>query len=171
MAARALPNHGQRAGREPLFDIHPRTGATLEVFYADRTVETFGRCGAGWFWWSRRRGYTPSGPAAGPFPTRYTAYRDAVTCKILTYRPGTSSRPRNRCIMKACTARGGPKTRHRCGRRWGPAISSGATCLISLAEIVQIGRLLRHPTPCGLRVAGHPETTGCRVSPEAPFGA
>src|SRR5258708_31441034 len=27
---------------------------------------------------------------------------------------------------------------------------------------------LRHPSPCGLRVAGHPETEGRRVSPEAP---
>jgi hypothetical protein len=41
---------GNRAGREPLFDIHPQTGATIEVFYADRTLETFGKCGPGWFW-------------------------------------------------------------------------------------------------------------------------
>ena len=27
---------------------------------------------------------------------------------------------------------------------------------------------LRHPSPCGLRVAGHPKTAGRRVSPEAP---
>ena len=27
---------------------------------------------------------------------------------------------------------------------------------------------LRHPLPCGLRVASHPKTTGRRVSPEAP---
>jgi len=32
---------------EPLFDIHPLTGASIEVFYADRAVETFGRVGAG----------------------------------------------------------------------------------------------------------------------------
>ena len=37
----------------PFFDVHPRTGATIEVFYADRALETFGRCGAGWFWWAR----------------------------------------------------------------------------------------------------------------------
>jgi hypothetical protein len=29
---------GKRAGREPLFDVHPQTGATIEVFYADRTL-------------------------------------------------------------------------------------------------------------------------------------
>ena len=58
---------GQRAGRPPLFDIPPQTGASIEVFYADRSMETFGRCGADWFWWPRRRGFSPDGPAAGPF--------------------------------------------------------------------------------------------------------
>ena len=72
------PNPGPRARLEPLFDIDPRTEASIEVFYADRTMETFGRCGAGWFWWPRRRGFTPTGSAAGPFPTSYAAYRDAV---------------------------------------------------------------------------------------------
>ena len=69
---------GQRAGRAPLFDIHPTTGASIEVFHADLTMETFGRCGAGWFWCSRRRGFSPDGPATGPFPTSYAAYRHAV---------------------------------------------------------------------------------------------
>jgi hypothetical protein len=64
--------------REPLFDVHPRTGISFEVFYSDRTLETFGRRGAGWFWWSRRRGYSPDGPATGPFPTSYAAYRHAM---------------------------------------------------------------------------------------------
>ena len=73
-----LPGPGKHAGHEPLYDVHPQTGATIEVFYSDRTLETFGRCGAGWFWCSRRRGYPPSGPAAGPFPTSYAAYRHAV---------------------------------------------------------------------------------------------
>jgi hypothetical protein len=40
---------------EPLYDILPLTGLSIEVFYADRTLETFGRGGAGWFWWPRRR--------------------------------------------------------------------------------------------------------------------
>ena len=70
---------GQRAEREPLFDVHPLTGATIEVFYADRTMETFGRCGAGWFWCARQRGFAPTGPATGPFATSYGAYRHAVT--------------------------------------------------------------------------------------------
>jgi hypothetical protein len=64
--------------REPLFDVLPRTGISFEVFYSDRTLETFGRCGGGWFWWSRRHGFSPEGAAAGPFATRYAAYRHAV---------------------------------------------------------------------------------------------
>jgi hypothetical protein len=66
-------------GQEPLFDIHPLTGAPIEVFYADRTLETFGRCGAGWFWGCRMRGFAPDGPPTGPFATSYAAYRDAMT--------------------------------------------------------------------------------------------
>jgi hypothetical protein len=64
--------------RAPFFDVHPQTGATIEVFYADRALETFGRCGAGWFWWDRRRGTSPAGPATGPFATSYSAYRHAI---------------------------------------------------------------------------------------------
>jgi hypothetical protein len=72
------PSPRQRARHEPVFDVDPRTGVSIEVFYADRTMETFGRGGAGWFWCSRRRGFSPSGRAAGPFPTSYAAYRDAL---------------------------------------------------------------------------------------------
>jgi hypothetical protein len=63
---------------EPLYDIHPRTGATMEVFYADRTLETFGRGGSGWFWWQRRPGFAPDSLATGPFATSYAAYRHAM---------------------------------------------------------------------------------------------
>ena len=51
---------------EPLYDIDPRTGACIEVFYADRALETFGRCGSGWFWWPRRRGLCAMWLAYGP---------------------------------------------------------------------------------------------------------
>jgi hypothetical protein len=68
----------RRSAYAPLYDIHPRTGASIEVFYADRSLETFGRNGAGWFWWPRRRGFSPEGPATGPFATSYAAYRDAM---------------------------------------------------------------------------------------------
>lgn len=63
---------------QPLFDIHPVTGASIEVFYADSTRASVGRGGAGWFWWPRQRGFAPTGPALGPFPTSYSAYRHAA---------------------------------------------------------------------------------------------
>ena len=63
---------------EPLFDVHPVTGLGLEVFYSDTRLATFGRGGAGFFWQMRRRGFAPDGPANGPFPTSYSAYRDAL---------------------------------------------------------------------------------------------
>jgi hypothetical protein len=73
-----LSNPRQHAVHAPLYDIDPRTGATIEVFYADRALETFGRGGAGWFWCFRRRGFAPTGPATGPFATSYAAYRHAL---------------------------------------------------------------------------------------------
>jgi hypothetical protein len=66
------------ARREPLSDINPQTGVGFEVFYSDRRLETFGRGGGGWFYWARRRGSSPEGPATGPFATSYAAYRHAV---------------------------------------------------------------------------------------------
>jgi hypothetical protein len=69
---------------EPLFDIHPRTGASIEVFYSDRRLEKFGRCGAGWFYWSGRRGFTPIGSPTGPFATSYAAYRHAMNAPAVT---------------------------------------------------------------------------------------
>ena len=72
---------GRHAGREPLYDVQPQTGVTIEVFYADRSLETFGRSGAGWFWWSRRRGHAPDGSPTGPFATSY-AYRHAMSTDL-----------------------------------------------------------------------------------------
>ena len=63
---------------EPLFDVHPVTDLSFEIFYADRTLESFGRVGTGWFWWPRRRGFAPDSTAQGPFPTSYSAYRNAM---------------------------------------------------------------------------------------------
>jgi hypothetical protein len=73
-----ISNPRQYARDEPHYDIDPRTGASIEVFYADRELETFGRCRAGWFWWSHRRGFSPDGPATGPLATSYAAYRHAL---------------------------------------------------------------------------------------------
>jgi hypothetical protein len=75
MVPRTPSNPRQHA---PFYDIDPRTGASIEVFYADRALETFGRCGAGWFWWPRRRGFSPVGLPTGPFATSYSAYRHAM---------------------------------------------------------------------------------------------
>jgi hypothetical protein len=60
------------------FDVDPLTGTSIEVFWADTTLETFGRGPSGWFWWPRGRGFAPEGPPHGPFPTSYSAYRDAL---------------------------------------------------------------------------------------------
>jgi hypothetical protein len=74
---------GCRQGEyEAIFDFHPVTGASFEVFYSDRTLESFGWSGAGWFWWPRRRGFAPEGKEMGPFPTDYTAYRSAVRSRV-----------------------------------------------------------------------------------------
>jgi hypothetical protein len=39
----------RRHQHKPIFDVHPVTGATIEIFFADRTRESFGKNGAGWF--------------------------------------------------------------------------------------------------------------------------
>ena len=73
-----------QCAHEPLYDILPQTGVSIEVFYADRTLETFGRDGAGWFWSPRRRGCSPDGSPTGPFATSYGAYRHAmVTARVI----------------------------------------------------------------------------------------
>jgi hypothetical protein len=95
---RATPADGQRRRNcEPLYDIEPHTGATIEVFYADRVLAaSFGKRGAGWVWWTCWRGGRPREPA-GPFSSKYRAYRDAFTgCGGLSGRqqsaPFTSNR-------------------------------------------------------------------------------
>jgi hypothetical protein len=63
---------------EPLYDTNPRTGASVEVFCADRVLaESFGR-GTGWFWWSCQCGFLPDGEPTGPFGTSYAAYRNWI---------------------------------------------------------------------------------------------
>jgi hypothetical protein len=71
-----------QCAHDPLYEINPQTGATIEVFYADRALETFGKCGAGWFWWPRRRGFPPEGRLTGPFATSYAAYRHAMNTAV-----------------------------------------------------------------------------------------
>jgi hypothetical protein len=71
----------------PIFDLHPVTGIGFEVFYADGTLPTLGGVRAGWFWLLRPHGSALAGPAVGPFPTSYSAYRDALD---LIHDEGTS---------------------------------------------------------------------------------
>src|ERR1700721_167712 len=86
---------------EPLYDIVPETGVSIEVFYSDRTLETFGRGGAGWFWWPRRRGSSPDGSPTGPFATSYAAYRHAMAAGFF----GRGERPTHNVTTATVRAR------------------------------------------------------------------
>jgi len=81
-----------RRVNEPLYDIHPDTGATIEVFYANRVFA--GLSGPGWFWWTCKPGFLPEWPPVGPFGTSYRAYRDALEGASTTVAPPTPRRPR-----------------------------------------------------------------------------
>ena len=75
----AVRNERERADAYArLYDVHPESGVAIEIFFGDYTLETFGRCGPGWFWWSRRSGSPPTSKRIGPFGTSYAAYRDAM---------------------------------------------------------------------------------------------
>jgi|SRR5579862_3131385 len=66
-----------RDAHEPLYEIDALTGDTVEIFYGDPVLaKSFGARGAGWFWWSCRRGSLPDCLPTGPFPTSFAAYRD-----------------------------------------------------------------------------------------------
>jgi hypothetical protein len=79
MARAVISDPKRRSAFEPLYDIDPRTGASIEVFYADRVLAgSFGTRGAGWCWWACQPGCLPDAPPVGPFPTSYAAYRDAL---------------------------------------------------------------------------------------------
>jgi hypothetical protein len=78
VARAVISDPKRRAAYEPLYDADPRTGGTIEVFYADRVLaKSFDR-GTGWFWWTCQSGFLPDGPPTGPFATSYAAYRDAL---------------------------------------------------------------------------------------------
>jgi hypothetical protein len=80
MARAVLTSHPERRpAYEPLYDIDPRTGATLEVFWADWVLAKSFGVRSGWFWWTCHAGSLPQCPPSGPFPTSYRAYRDAMS--------------------------------------------------------------------------------------------
>ena len=63
---------------EPLYDIDPRTGTSIQVFYADRVLaQSFGTSGPGWFWWTCRPECLPDVLTVGPFANSYLAYAAA----------------------------------------------------------------------------------------------
>jgi hypothetical protein len=56
--ARLVTCDPERA-HDPLYDTDARTGATIEVFYADPVLAaSFGMGGAGWYLWSSWPGTT-----------------------------------------------------------------------------------------------------------------
>jgi len=81
----------RRPNHEPLYDVDPRTGATIEVFYGERVLT--GMRGPGWFHWTCKSGHVPEWPPAGPFATSYSAYRDAMGCGGMT--------PKDRALQPA----------------------------------------------------------------------
>ena len=81
--ASPTPKSRRRNMFEPLYDVDPRTGAAIEVFYADDVLARSFRTRPGWFWWSWRCGSLPEGQPTGPFATSYGAYRDIAKRWIL----------------------------------------------------------------------------------------
>jgi hypothetical protein len=79
--ARAVISDPKRhTAYEPLYEIDPQTGDSVEIFYADRAVaRSFGTSDAGWFWWSCQSGSLPRDLPSGPFANSYLAYRDVAT--------------------------------------------------------------------------------------------
>ena len=79
MARAVMCNAMRRAAFEPLYEIDPRNGGNIEVFYSGRVLaQSFGASGAGWFWWSQQPGCLPIHLPVGPFGTSFSAYRDSL---------------------------------------------------------------------------------------------
>jgi hypothetical protein len=73
----------RRAAQEPLYEIDPHTGASIEIFYADRVLAaSFGTRGPGWFCWACKCGSLPDGLPVGPYASAYLAYRGAVAHRM-----------------------------------------------------------------------------------------
>ena len=78
MARAVISDPKRRTAYEPLYDIDPQTGASVEVFYADRALATsFGTRALGGSGGLVSPRCLP-GAVAGPFADNYLAYRDAL---------------------------------------------------------------------------------------------
>lgn len=80
MARAVICGPQRHAAGEPLYDVNPRTGTTVEVFYADRVLAKSFGTRPGWFWWTCRPGFLPDEPPTGPFASSYLAYRNIAVC-------------------------------------------------------------------------------------------
>jgi len=78
MARAVSSNPERRAAFEPLYDFDVRSGATVEIFFADNVLARSFGARSGWFWWRCKPGCVPDTPPTGPFGTSYTTYRDAL---------------------------------------------------------------------------------------------
>jgi hypothetical protein len=77
--AKLVTSHLERCAiNEPLYDIDPRTGDSVEIFYADSALAKSFGTRPGWFHWSCQSGSVPDRLPTGPFPTSYRAYRAAL---------------------------------------------------------------------------------------------
>ena len=71
----AISSRSSRGAACSLYEIDPRTGATVEIFWADRALaQSIGTHAAGWYWRERS---SPDAPS-GPFLVCLDAYRDAL---------------------------------------------------------------------------------------------
>ena len=66
MARAVISGPKRRTAYEPLYDIDPQTGASVEIFYAYRVLAmSFGTRG-GWFWWRLPARFCAGCPAYWP---------------------------------------------------------------------------------------------------------
>jgi hypothetical protein len=78
LARTVISDPKRDAAYEPLYEIDPETGESVEIFFADRAVAKSFGTQPGWFWWARQSGRLPERPPTGPFATSYAAYRNAL---------------------------------------------------------------------------------------------
>ena len=95
MARAVISDPRRRTAYEPLYDIDPQTGASVEIFYADRVLATsFGTRWRGVVLVVLSAQLLPDGPPTGPFATSYAAYRNfALNSGELQPRPRRNKPP------------------------------------------------------------------------------
>ena len=76
MARTVISDPKRHTANEPLYDIDAQTGASVEIFYADRAVATTFGTSDGWFWWTCQAGSLPDRHPIGSFANSYLAYRN-----------------------------------------------------------------------------------------------